>query len=59
VPEYYQMVASKLGRCGLETSISAHVLAIETRRTSCLRTSGLGVIQKEEELNGELCVIRR
>jgi len=56
VPEYYQVVASKLGRCGLETSISAHVLAVETRRTSYSRTSGMGIIQKEEELNGELFV---
>jgi hypothetical protein len=50
------MVASKLGRCRLETGISANVLAAETRRTSYLGTSGMGVLQKEEKFNGELSV---
>jgi hypothetical protein len=51
------MVASELGRCGLETSISAHVLAAKTRRTSHPRTTSVGILQKEEEPDSEFTLI--
>jgi hypothetical protein len=51
------MVASELGRCGLEASVSTHVLAAKTGRASHPRISGMGILQKEEEPDCEFTSI--